>query len=122
MKWEIGKVGLSIVRRSHYRALWLPDLYPLRSIRVELPRSIRRAVKETDSTTLLQPTRTHSGPVANLWTSPDSGEVHSPTRSVDDRRLSSVGLPYCGSGIVRRIPPITSPALKSLFGLLTCPL
>src|SRR5207244_8919526 len=32
------------------------------------------------------------------------------------------GLPYCGSGIVRRIPPITSPALKSLLGLLLCTL
>ncbi len=33
-----------------------------------------------------------------------------------------LNLPYLGSGIVRRIPPITSPVLKSLLGLLGCTL
>ena len=45
-----------------------------------------------------------------------------PTLSVNERRSSSLGLPYWGSGIVTSMPPITSPALKSLFGLLLCTL
>ena len=38
------------------------------------------------------------------------------------RSLLFSGLSYHGSGIVRRIPPITSPSLKFRFGLLGCTL
>ena len=37
MKWEMVKAGLSPVKRSHYRALWLPDLYALRTLRLNFP-------------------------------------------------------------------------------------
>jgi hypothetical protein len=68
----------------------------------------------------LSPAEIEQGAAQSTSVSTKPEEVHTP--HVDDGRSSSIGLPSYGSGIVKRIPPITSPALKSLFGLLTCPL